>query len=96
MSNNKNSTLLLYRSSYWTLEVGSTGGLCGVVVLLDPPYLADTHTHLEAEFPVVMMVGKGEDRCGLNPEGTATISITLVLLEKSQTLRELATVSASK
>ena len=35
------------------------------------------HTHMEAELPTVVMVGKGEDRHGPGPEGAAMISIML-------------------
>ena len=47
---------------------------------------------MEAELPTIVMVGKGEDRRGPSPEGTATISITLVLLEEGQELHELDTI----
>ena len=55
-------------------------------------YGVGCRTHVEAELPTTVMVGKGEDRCGPSPEAMATISITLVLLEEGQEFHELDTI----
>ena len=43
---------------------------------------------MEAELPTVVVVGKAEDRGRAVPEGTATVRITLVLLQLLQILQK--------